>query len=100
MKQMVVLLVFGLFIASNARADHYRAGDLEKLMAVPNWELVRQRFNAVSGEKIGAPVLVRRYDTLSDCDKAQQGRISRVRNAGVKWVGTFYVCRHKDADEV
>lgn len=100
MKKFVAALIAGLIITGAARADHYRAGNLEKLMAVPNWELVRQEFNVVTGDDFGAPILVHRYVTLAECDKAQRGRVSKPHNIGTTWVVSKYECRHKDADAV
>lgn len=97
---VIIVLLFGLLVTCSAQADHYRSGNLEQLMATPNWELVRQNVDVVTGDYYGAPVLVRRYDTLTQCDRGQRGRISRPHNIGSKRVVGQYICRHKDYDAV
>ena len=97
---VLIVFLFGILVTCSARADHYRAGDLERLMATPNWELVRQEVNAVTGDYFGAPVLVHRYATLAECDRAQRGRISKPHDIGTTHVVGQFVCRHKDADAV
>jgi len=95
-----LVLAFGLLVARCARADHYRTGSLEQLMAIPNWELVRQDFDVVTGEDFGAPLLIHRYKTLGECDKAQRGRISLPRMAGKTRVIGQYICRLRGDDVI
>lgn len=100
MKLAIVWVALGLLFSHCAHADHYRTGSLEELMGVPNWELVRQDFDVVTGDDYGKPILIAKYSTLAGCDKAQRGRISKPHNVGVKWVVGKFLCRHKGDDVV
>lgn len=91
---LAFLLAVWIFCAIKAaRADDPHSAPIP---TATGWELVSQNFDATNGELIGRPLRIGYYKTAMQCSKAQQGRVSRPHNYGLRWVATVYSCRHKE----
>lgn len=87
---ILLLLILGTVMA--AEPDTPSAPN--PMIGIIGWELVGQEFDISTGETVGVPVLVKKTKTLAQCSIAQEGRISRPHNVGVRWFATVYSCRH------